>query len=81
MNAITLATPHTVVLQEQKTETITTLTVVRVVDIPGQKIVRCFIKELKEPVTLWEGADYDAAGQWTDADVTARLTALYTPAS
>ena len=27
--------------------------------------------------TLWEGAAYDAAGQWTDADVQARLTALY----
>jgi hypothetical protein len=28
-------------------------------------------------VTLWEGAAYDAIGQWTDADVDARIKELY----
>ena len=28
-------------------------------------------------VTLWEGAAYDAIGQWTDADVEARIKELY----
>jgi hypothetical protein len=74
---ITLTNPKKVVLQEEKSKTITTLTVNRVVDLPKQKIVRCFIEELEEPIVLWEGADYDAAGQWTDTDVQARLTALY----
>ena len=74
---ITLTNPKKVVLQEEKSKTITSLTVNRVVDLPKQKVVRCFVEELDEPVVLWEGAAYDAAGQWTDADVTARLTALY----
>jgi hypothetical protein len=75
---ITLSSPKKIVLQEEKSKDITKLTVSRVVDLPKQKVVRCFIEELDEPVVLWEGAAYDAAGQWTDADVEARLTALYT---
>jgi hypothetical protein len=74
---ITLTNPKKVVLQEEKSKTISSLTVNRVVDLPKQKMVRVFIEELDEPVTLWEGAAYDAAGQWTDADVIVRLTALY----
>jgi len=75
---ITLTSPKTVVLQPEKSKTITTLTVQRVVDLPQKKVVRAFVQELDEPIVLWEGAAYDAAGQWTDADVQARLTALYT---
>ena len=74
---ITLTNPKKVVLQEEKSKTISNLTVNRVVDLPKQKMVRVFVEELDEPVTLWEGAAYDAVGQWTDTDVIARLTALY----
>lgn len=74
---ITLTNPKTIVLQEAKTKTIDTLTVNRVVDLPKQKIVRCFVEELDEAVTLWEGASYDSIGQWSDADVQNRLTALF----
>jgi hypothetical protein len=28
-------------------------------------------------VDLWEGADYDTIGQWTDTDVTNKLLSLY----
>lgn len=74
---ITLNSPKKIVLQEEKSKTISTLTVNRVVDLPKQKTVRCFVEELEDPIVLWEGAAYDAAGQWTDADVQARLTTLY----
>lgn len=74
---ITLSNPKKVVLQEEKSKTVETLTVSRVVDLPKKKIVRVFVDELDEPVVLWEGAAYDAAGQWTDSDVQARLTELY----
>jgi len=74
---INLNAPKKIVLQEEKSKTISKLTVNRVVDLPKQKVVRCFVEELEEAVVLWEGAAYDAAGQWTDADVQARLTALY----
>jgi hypothetical protein len=74
---INLQNPKKVVLQEEKSKTISTITIERIVDLPKKKMVRCFIEELGEPVVLWEGAAYDAAGQWTDADVQARLTELY----
>jgi hypothetical protein len=75
--SITLNSPKKIVLQEEKSKTVSTLTVNRVVDLPKQKIVRCFIEELDEAIVLWEGAAYDAAGQWTDANVEARLIELY----
>ena len=74
---ITLSNPKKVVLQEEKSKTVTTLTVSRIVDLPKKKMVRAFVEELDEPVVLWEGAAYDAVGQWTDANVEARLTELY----
>ena len=74
---INLQNPKKVVLQEEKSKTVTTLTVTRIVDLPKKKIVRAFVEELDEPVVLWEGEAYDAAGQWTDSDVEARLTELY----
>lgn len=74
---ITLQNPKKVVLQEEKSKTVSTLTVVRVVDLPKKKIVRAFVEEVDGAIVLWEGAAYDAIGQWTDANVQARLTELY----
>lgn len=74
---INLQNPKKVVLQEEKSKNVSTLTVARIVDLPKKKVVRAFIEELDEPVVLWEGAAYDAIGQWTDANVEARLTELY----
>ena len=74
---ITLNSPKKIVLQEEKSKNITKLTVARVVDLPKQKMVRCFCEELEEAIVLWEGAAYDAVGQWTDADVQNRLAELY----
>jgi hypothetical protein len=74
---ITLNSPKKIVLQEEKSKTVTSLTVNRVVDLPKQKMVRVFIDELDEAIVIWEGEAYDAAGQWTDADVAARLNAIY----
>jgi len=75
--AISLNNPLKVVLQPEKSVTVSELTISRVVDIPGQKIVRCFVEQLEEPIVLWEGAAYDSIGQWTDTDVTTRLNQLY----
>ncbi len=74
---INLNNPKKIVLQEEKSKTVSTLTVNRIVDLPKQKVVRCFIEELEEPIVLWKGEAYDAIGQWTDADVTNRLNELY----
>ena len=74
---INLNNPKKIVLQEEKSKTVSTLTVSRIVDLPKQKVVRCFIEELEEPIVLWKGDAYDAIGQWTDTDVTNRLNELY----
>lgn len=74
---ITLSKAKKIVIQEEKSKEITTLTINRVVDLPKQKIVRCFCEELDEPVILWEGEAYDQAGQWSDDDVQKRLSDLY----
>jgi hypothetical protein len=74
---INLQTPQTVVTTPEKTKTFSTITVDRVVDLPSKKKVKCFVKELKDPVLLWEGDAYDAIGQWTDSDVQTKLTELY----
>lgn len=50
--------------------------VIRVADIHDTKTVRAFIKGCVNPIVLWEGADYDAIGQWTDTDVANRIKAI-----
>lgn len=74
---ITLQNPKKVVLQEEKSITISELTVTRVVDLPKKKVAKAFVNEFNNPIILWEGAAYDAAGQWTDTDVQNRLKELY----
>lgn len=74
---ITLNSPKKIVLQEEKSKDISKLTVARVVDLPKQKVVRCFCEELEEAIVLWEGDAYDAIGQWSDSDVQNRLVELY----
>ena len=54
------------------------LTIERIVDLPNEKIVRAFVRELNRPVILWEGAAYDAAGDWTQAQAEARILELLT---
>lgn len=68
---ITLAAPKTVTPAVIVSE----VTLQRLVDLPGQKIVRAFVKELPNPITLWEGAAYDEAGDWTQVMAEARLKA------
>ena len=65
-----------ILVQEQKVS-VNKLTINRMVDLPAQKKVVVFVKEMPKPIVLWEDAAYDAAGQWTDSDVTARLQQIY----
>ena len=74
---ITLSSEKNIVVQPETTKALTILTIDRMVDIPEEKTVTVFIKELRQPIILWEGATYDAIGQWTDADVDTRLKEIY----
>lgn len=60
-----------------KNPLLTKLTVRRMIDIPGVKIIRVATAELPKPIILWQDAAYDAIGQWTDTDVVNRLKELY----
>jgi hypothetical protein len=72
---ITFQTSKDIILAQ--TITVTKLTILRLVDIPEEKIVRVFVRELPDPIVLWSGSEYDAIGQWTDSDVETRIQALY----
>ena len=77
MKAITL--PKTVVktIVPAQTVSVSELTITRIVDLPTEKVVRAFTKEMPGPITLWEGAAYDAVGQWTDVQVEERILELF----
>ena len=49
----------------------------RFVDSPVDKTVEAFIIGAPGKVMLWEGAAYDAIGQWTETDVANRLRELF----
>jgi len=72
---VTLSQPKEIITQ--KAEFIQELTIERTVDLPNQKIVRCFVAELNDAIVLWQGQDYDDIGQWTDTDVELRLKELF----
>lgn len=73
---ITLGSPVDVVTVPEQKKTISELTIQQLIDNPNRKIVTANTVELGR-IVLWEGADYDAIGQWTDADVISRINALY----
>lgn len=73
---VTFQTSKEITIVKEIKKSVTELTIEEVVDIPSIKQVKAFIAELGY-VMLWEGAAYDAIGQWTDADVEARIKELY----
>ena len=52
------------------------LTIEQMVDFPSRKVVVAITSELGR-IRLWQGAEYDAIGQWTDTDVANRIQELY----
>ena len=69
---IDLTSPKTI----REAVVISSVTLERIVDLPSQKIVRAFVAELSQPLVLWSGATYDAAGDWTQAQANARLATV-----
>lgn len=74
---ILLETPKEIVKVPEQRHTITQINIDKMVDIPEQRVVRVFIKETFQPITLWEGDDYTNIGQWTDQDVADRLRQIF----
>jgi len=72
---ITLETEKEVVLVKEVKRAIKEITVLELKDLPEQKKVEAFTKELGI-ILLWEGEAYDGIGQWTDTDVINKLKSL-----
>ena len=73
---IEFITPKEVVTTKEVKSMFESITVRSIIDRPSNKLVTVNILE-GDSIILWEGADYDAIGQWTDADVLNRLNELY----
>jgi len=66
----------TLIISPEKITTINSIQVTMVFDDPINKKVLASTKEVGNLI-LWEGASYDAIGQWTDTDVQNRILELY----
>ena len=73
---ITLNTPVDAVIVSEQKKTITELTIQQMIDNPNQKVIAVGTLELGR-IVLWKDEEYDAIGQWTDADVENKLKAMY----
>jgi len=84
---ITFNTPVNIVLRPQSTipeisENISEMKILEMIDNPVDKKVIVRLKgvgnfRFNKYVTLWEGAEYDAIGQWTDTDVANKVKEIY----
>ena len=65
---IELKTKKTVVVSPAVTKDLEKVTIVRIVDLPVEKKVRAFVRELGRPIELSElsGENY---GEWSNEDV------------
>jgi hypothetical protein len=77
--SVPLGSAHTLTIQAAQMSTLTAVTINRIVDLQGESIVRCFCKELNNPITLW-GPDttptYAQIGDWTQQDAQDRLASI-----
>lgn len=65
-----------ITIVKAQTKDFTEIEVMQVTDFNERKKVVANIKDIGQ-VVLWEGADYDAIGQWTDTDVVNKLKEIY----
>lgn len=74
MKIILDAQKEIVIVKEVK-KTINEITISQVTDLPQYKRVDAYTDELGI-ITLWQGEEYDAIGQWTDQDVINKIKSL-----
>jgi hypothetical protein len=78
LSGTTITLPSQVVVKEIPAYQVktTTIEITQIIDDSTTKTITAYTKQFGA-VVLWQGAAYDAIGQWTDNDVKARLIALY----
>lgn len=73
---VVVLVPERTITTPAKTKTVTEFNILTIQDFPSQKKLYVVTEELGR-ILLWEDAEYDRIGQWTDDDLIARLTFLY----
>ena len=73
---VDLGQSTTITIQPVRQVTATSVTIGRLVDNPGEKRVVAFVRELGNPLVLWEGSNYDSVGDWTQAQAMAKIKEL-----
>jgi cyanophycinase-like exopeptidase len=73
---ITFDPPKDITVVPEIKKTVDKITVIELKDQPERKTVIAVTVEAGI-ITLWKGDTYDAIGQWTDADVVARINEIY----
>jgi hypothetical protein len=73
---VNITPPKSIVIVAERKKTIDKVTIVEIIDNPTLKTVVAITKEVGR-IVLWQDAEYDTIGQWTDADVEAKLKKLY----
>ena len=64
------------IVREAIKKTLSVITIEYVKDEAEFKRISAFTKEAGN-VILWQGADYDLIGQWTDTDVINRIKTIF----
>jgi len=75
---IDIRNPKEVVVVQEKRQSFSSLTLERIIDFVEQKKVSAIIKEIPNPIVIWEGESYDSKGDWTKTEVVEYITRLYT---
>ena len=74
---ITLTTPKVIIKQPEITETVTDITIDRIVDIPGQRKVAVFISGERIELDALSGDNYDTPDEWSNSDIIAAVKAHF----
>lgn len=68
--------PKTIVITPEVVGTFDSIDITSIIDISDSKLIIATTKD-GNSITLWQGEEYDAIGQWTDTDVVNRINELY----
>lgn len=73
---VTFNGPTDITVVPEIKKTFSSVSITAMVDRPDIRRVVVHTKEIGI-ITLWQDAEYDAIGQWTDTDVINRIKELY----
>lgn len=73
---ITFNETKDITIVSEKKKAIDKITIEEMIDIPSRKLIVVITQEVGR-IRLWQGAEYDAIGQWTDTDVENRIKEIY----